>query len=152
MLKDFKDFISQGNLLAIAVAFVMGAAFSAIVNSLVNDVIMPIVARITGGLDFSSKFFVIKQGATSGPYNTVEAAKNAGAVTINYGLFINAIIVFIIVALVLFFIVRAYNKVCKADKAETTKNCPYCCESIPLDATRCPQCTSELPAAELAQA
>ena len=148
MWKDFKAFIDKGNLLQLAVAFILGVAFAAIVTSLVNDIIMPAVGLATGGLDMTSLFAVIKDGTTPGPYATVAAAKEAGAVTINYGIFINAILTFIIVALVLFFIIRAYQKTQKPVVAEvTTKECPYCISSIPLKATRCPACTAELPKA-----
>ena len=105
---------------------------------------MPAVGLATGGLDFTSHFAVLKQGHPAGPYNTIAAAHDAGAVTLNYGVFVNAIIVFIIVALVLFFIVKLYMKTQKA-AAVTTKDCPYCIKPIPLAATRCPECTSELP-------
>ena len=148
MLKDFKAFIDRGNLLQLAVAFIMGVAFAAVVTSLVNDIIMPAVGLALGGLDFTSLFAVIKDGDPAGPYNTVVAAKEAGAVTINYGIFINAIIVFIIVALVLFLLVKAYMKTQKPVAEEvTTKDCPFCATSIPIAAHRCPNCTSELPAA-----
>ena len=149
MLKDFKAFIDRGNLLQLAVAFIMGVTFAAVVTSLVNDIIMPAVGLGLGGLDFSSLFAVIKQGNPAGPYNTVALAKEAGAVTINYGIFINAIITFIIVAFVLFLMVKAYMKTQKPVVAEvTTKDCPYCFTSIPKAASRCPNCTSELPAAK----
>lgn len=144
MLKDFKAFIDRGNLLQLAVAFIMGVTFAAVVTSLVNDIIMPAVGLALGGRDLTSLFAVIKQGDPAGPYNTVVAAKEAGAVTINYGLFVNAIIVFIIVALVLFFIMRAYMKTQKP-AAVSTKDCPFCFTAIPLAAVRCPACTSELP-------
>jgi large conductance mechanosensitive channel len=150
MLKDFKAFIERGNLLQLAVAFIMGVAFAAVVTSLVNDIIMPVVGYALGGLDFTSLFAVIKEGDPAGPYNTVAQAKAAGAVTINYGIFINTIIVFIIIALVLFFIVKAYMKTQKPAVEEVaTKDCPYCATSIPLAAHRCPNCTSELPAANV---
>jgi large conductance mechanosensitive channel len=150
MLKDFKAFIERGNLLQLAVAFIMGVAFAAVVTSLVNDIIMPVVGYALGGLDFTSLFAVIKEGDPAGPYNTVAQAKAAGAVTINYGIFINTIIVFIIIALVLFFIVKAYMKTQKPAVEEVvTKECPYCATSIPLAAHRCPNCTSELPAANV---
>ena len=149
-MKDFKAFIERGNLVQLAVAFIMGVTFAAIVTSLVNDIIMPAVGMALGGLDFTSLFAVIKDGDPMGPYNTVAAAKAAGAVTINYGIFINTIIVFIIVALVLFLVVKAYMKTQKPVVAEvTTKDCPYCFTSIPKSATRCPNCTSELPAAKV---
>lgn len=144
-MKGFKEFINRGNLIQLAVAFIMGATFTAVVTSLVNDIIMPAVGLATGGLDFASLFAVIKEGDPAGPYNTVAAAKEAGAVTINYGLFVNAVIVFIIVALVLYTIVRAYTKTQKPIEAPAeTKACPFCATDIPLSATRCPNCTSEL--------
>jgi len=149
MLKDFKAFIDRGNLLQLAVAFILGVTFAAIVTSLVNDIIMPAVGMALGGLDFTSLFAVIQDGDPAGPYNTVAAAKEAGAVTINYGIFINSIIVFIIVALVLFFIVRAYMKTQKPVVEEvTTRDCPYCFTAIPKAATRCPACTSEVAAVQ----
>ncbi len=148
MLKDFKAFIDRGNLLQLAIAFIMGVTFAAVVTSLVNDVIMPAVGLGLGGVDFANLYAVIRD-APGGPLpdnTTLEAAKEAGAVTINYGIFINAIIVFIIVALVLFLIMKAYMKTQKP--AETaTRDCPFCKSTVPLEATRCPQCTSELPAA-----
>ena len=130
MLKDFKAFIDRGNLLQLAVAFIMGVTFAAVVTSLVNDIIMPAVGLALGGVDFTSLFAVIKEGDPAGPYNTVALAKEAGAVTINYGIFINAIIVFIIVALVLFFMVKAYMKTQKP-AAVTTKDCPFCSHRHP---------------------
>jgi large conductance mechanosensitive channel len=145
MVKDFREFIERGNLLQIAVAFIMGVAFAAVVTSLVNDIIMPVIGYALGGVDFTSLFAVIKEGDPAGPYNTVAQAKEAGAVTINYGIFINTIIVFIIVALVMFLLVKAYMRTQKP-AAATTKDCPYCYTAIPLAATRCPACTSELPA------
>ena len=120
--------------------------FAAVVTSLVNDIIMPAVGLALGGVDFTSLFAVIKDGTPVGPYNTVDLAKEAGAVTINYGIFINSIIVFIIVALVLFFIVKAYNKATRpAEAPVVTKDCPFCFTAIPIGAVRCPNCTSELP-------
>jgi large conductance mechanosensitive channel len=146
MLKDFKAFIDRGNLLQLAVAFILGVTFAAVVTSLVKDVIMPAVGLALGGVDFTSLFAVIKDGTPAGPYNTVQAAADAGAVTINYGIFINAIIVFIIVALVLFFIVKAYARVTKPVEPVVTKDCPFCFTAIPVAAVRCPNCTSELTA------
>ena len=146
MLKDFRAFIDRGNLLQLAVAFILGVTFAAVVTSLVNDIIMPAVGLGLGGVDFTNLFAVIKdvEGHT-GSYASLQAAKDAGAVTISYGVFINAIIVFIIVALVLFFLMKAYMKTQKP-AAETTKDCPFCATAIPIPATRCPNCTSELPA------
>jgi len=145
MVKEFREFIERGNLLQIAVAFILGVAFAAVVNSLVNDIIMPAIGYALGGVDFTSLFAVIKEGDPAGPYNTVTQAKEAGAVTINYGIFINTIIVFIIVALVLFFLIKAYMRTQKPG-AVITKDCPYCFTAVPLAASRCPACTSELPA------
>jgi len=143
--KEFKAFIDRGNLLQLAVAFIMGVTFAAVVTSLVNDIIMPAVGLALGNMDFSSFFAVIKEGDPAGPYNTVQAAKEAGAVTINYGIFINAIVTFIIVALVLFFLMKAYMKTQRPKvEAVTTKDCPFCFTSIPLAAVRCPNCTSDL--------
>jgi len=145
MIKEFRAFIERGNLLQLAVAFIMGVAFAAVITSLVNDIIMPAIGYALGGVDFTSLFAVISEGDPAGPYNTVAQAKEAGAVTINYGIFINTIIVFIIVALVLFFLVKAYMKTQKP-LDETNKDCPFCFTSIPIAAVRCPNCTSELPA------
>lgn len=143
MLKDFKAFIDRGNLIQMAVAFIMGVTFATLVASLVNDIIMPAVGLATGGVDFTNLFAVIKDGDPVGPYATIDLAKAAGAVTINYGVFINAILTFLIVAIVLFFLVKAYSKMSKP-KPVSNKECPFCATSIPLAAKRCPQCTSEL--------
>lgn len=115
MLKEFKEFAMKGNVLDLAVGVVIGAAFGKIVDSLVKDLIMPIVGLLTGGVDFSNMFAVLKAGATPGPYSTVEAAAKAGAVTFNYGVFINTIISFIIIAFAIFLLVKAYNKAKKAE-------------------------------------
>ena len=148
MWKEFKAFINKGNLIQLAVAFIMGVAFAAVITSLVNDVIMPAVGLATGGVDFNSHFSVLKVGKTPGPYHTVAQAHDAGAVTLNWGTFINAIIVFIIVALVMFFIIRYAAKWQKPKPSEvTTKDCPYCAMEIPLRAVKCPECTADLPAA-----
>jgi len=147
-MKGFRAFRERGNLLQLAVAFIMGVTFAAVVTSLVNDIIMPAVGLALGGLDMTSLFVVLKDGTPAPPYNTVAQAKAAGAVTLNYGIFINSIIVFIIVALVLYFMVRAYMAAQKPAEAEVnTKDCPYCATAIPLAARRCPNCTSDLPAA-----
>jgi large conductance mechanosensitive channel len=145
MLKDFKAFIDKGNLVQLAVAFIMGVTFATVVTSLVKDIIMPAVGLGLGGMDFANLFAVIKDGTPAGPYATLTAAQDAGATTINYGLFVNAIITFLIVAIVLFFVVKAYAKVSKPPAA-STKDCPFCATAVPLAATRCPHCTSELPA------
>lgn len=143
MLKEFKEFALKGSLVDLAVGFVLGTAFAALVSSFVNDIIMPPIGLIWGR-DFTNLFAVLKEGATAaGPYPSLEAARAAGAVTINYGVFINLVITFIIVALVLFFLIKAVNHLRRAQE-ETTKDCPYCLTSIPEAATRCPACTSEL--------
>ena len=145
MLKEFKAFIDRGNLLQLAVAFILGVSFAAVVNSLVNDIIMPAVGLATGGVDFNSHFAVLKEGHTAGPYNTIAQAHEAGAVTLNWGTFINTIFIFVIVAFVLFLMVKAYMRTQKPVVAEaTTKDCPYCFTAIPKAASRCPACTSQL--------
>jgi large conductance mechanosensitive channel len=149
MLKEFKEFAMRGNVIDMAVGIVIGSAFGAIVNSLVNDILMPPLGMILGGIDFSDKFWLLKTGASPGPYESLLAAQEAGAVTINYGLFINAIVSFIIIAFALFLIIRNINRLQKTedettDLTPTTKNCPYCFTEIPIKALRCPHCTSEL--------
>lgn len=142
MLKEFKEFAMRGNVLDMAVGIIIGAAFGRIVTSLVNDVIMPPIGLLLGRVDFSSLFLNIS--GTS--YPTLAAAKAAGAATINYGTFLNTVIDFVIVAFVIFLIVRQVNRWQKPAPAAapTTKECPYCHMSIPLQATRCPNCTSEI--------
>lgn len=145
MLKEFKDFIMRGNVVNMAVGIVIGIAFGAIVTSLVNDIIMPPIGLLLGNVDFSNLFVVLKEGATAGPYISLDAAREAGAVTLNYGIFIITIISFLIIALVLFFLIRAFNRLKKKEKVKpTTKKCPYCFSAIDLKATRCPYCTSEI--------
>ncbi|NTW49028.1 MAG: large-conductance mechanosensitive channel protein MscL [Chlorobiales bacterium] len=144
MLKDFKEFIMRGNVLDLAVAVVIGGAFGKIVTSMVSDIIMPPVGLLLGKVDFSNLF--INLSGTD--YPSLAAAQAAGAATLNYGLFINTIINFLIVALAIFIVVRASNKLKKPapTAAPTTKECPYCLSTVPIKATRCPQCTSELKA------
>lgn len=148
MLKEFREFIARGNVLDMAVGIIVGAAFGAIVNSFVNDVIMPPIGLLLGKVDFSNLFLVLKPGETLGPYASIAAAKEAGAVTLRYGLFVNSIISFLIVAFAVFVMVRAVNRL-KRTRAATavesvTKPCPRCFTVIPMKATRCPNCTSEL--------
>jgi large conductance mechanosensitive channel len=150
MLKDFKAFIMRGSVVDMAVGIIIGAAFGAIVTSLVKDVIMPPIGLALGKIDFSNLLIVLKEGATAGPYQTMAAAQAAGAVTLNYGLFINTIISFLILALVIFFfVVRPIARMQAPKKAAepaapTTKECPFCFTSISIKATRCPNCTSTL--------
>ena len=140
MLKEFRDFIARGNVLDLAVAVVIGAAFGKIVTSFVNDLIMPIIAAIFGARDFSDLFLVLKG---TGPFATLEAAKEAGAVTLNYGNLLQTIVDFLLVAFAIFLVVKAYNKMRPAPAAPVvTKPCPFCKTAIPLEATRCPACTS----------
>jgi len=149
MLKDFKAFIMRGNVVDMALGIIIGVAFGAIVTSLVRDVIMPPIGLALGNVDFSNLFVVLKEGTTAAPYESLAAAQAAGAVTINYGLFINTIIIFLIIALVVFFfivrpIAKMQAKKVETPSAPTTKECPFCFTSIPIKATRCPNCTSPL--------
>ncbi|OGP80505.1 MAG: mechanosensitive ion channel protein MscL [Deltaproteobacteria bacterium RBG_16_64_85] len=151
MLKEFKEFAMRGNVMDMAVGIIIGAAFGLIIASLVSDVLMPPIGLILGNVDFSNLFMVLKEGKTAGPYATVAAAKGAGAVTLNYGLFVNTIVNFLIVAFAIFFVVRGMNSLKKKEEAPaakpTTKECPHCLSNIPIKATRCAHCTSELKAA-----
>jgi large conductance mechanosensitive channel len=147
MLKEFKAFIMRGNVLDLAVGIIIGAAFGTIVKSLVDDVIMPPIGLALGNVDFSNLFVLLKEGAkTAPPYASLADAKAAGAVTINYGQFINNVVTFIIVAFAVFLVVRVANRLRPPEAAEApnTRDCPYCRMPIPVAATRCPQCTSEL--------
>ena len=150
MLKEFKAFAMRGNVLDLAIGIIIGAAFGAIVKSLVEDVIMPPIGLVLGNVDFSNLFVVLKEGAkAAGPYATLADAKAAGAVTVNLGLFLNSVLLFLITAFAVFLIVRAANRMKpqEATAAPSTKDCPYCRMPIPVGATRCPECTSELRAA-----
>jgi len=144
MLKEFKEFAMRGSMLDLAIGIVLGAAFGRIITSLVNDILMPPIGFLLGGLDFASLFISLR----GGPYPSIAAAKAAGAPTINYGIFFNAVIDFVIVAFVLFLVVRQVNRMRREPEAtSTTKPCPYCQSTIPLGAVRCPYCTSEVKAA-----
>jgi large conductance mechanosensitive channel len=150
MLKEFKAFAMRGNVLDLAVGIIIGAAFGAIVKSLVDDVIMPPIGLLLGNVDFSNLFVVLKEGAkAAGPYTTLADARAAGAVTVNLGLFLNSVLLFLITAFAIFLVVRAANRMRpqEAAAAPSTTDCPYCRMAIPVGATRCPQCTSELKAA-----
>jgi len=146
MLKEFKEFAVKGNAVDLAVGVIIGAAFGGIVNSLVKDILMPPVGLLTGGLDFSNKFLILKAASGSGSFNTPAEAAKAGAVTWNYGNFITLIINFVIVALCIFLVVKAMNRLKSPSPtaAPVSKECPACAMTIPIKATRCPHCTSEL--------
>jgi len=150
MFKEFKEFALKGNVMDMAVGIILGVAFGAIVKSLVDDLLMPPLGLILGSADFTNLFVVIKEGATPGPFATLADAHKAGAVTVNYGLFINTIVNFVIVAFALFLVIRNINELRRrtekpaATAAPVTKECPYCLSTIPIKATRCPNCTSEL--------
>lgn len=143
MLKEFKEFALKGSMIDLAIAVIMGGAFGAVVNSLVKDILMPLIGVLLGGKDFSNLFWVVKPSGTE--YDTLAAAAEAGATTVNYGVFINLVITFLIVALVIFFLVKAMNRLRKqAEEEVTSKECPYCKTEIALEASKCPACTSSL--------
>jgi large conductance mechanosensitive channel len=145
MLKEFKEFAMRGNVIDMAVGIIIGAAFGTIVGTLVSDVLMPPIGLLLGNVDFTNLFVVLKEGTTAGPYATVAAAKGAGAVTLNYGLFVNTVVNFLIVAFAIFFVVRGMNSLKKeAAPPATTKECLHCLSTIPIKATRCGHCTSDL--------
>jgi len=150
MIKEFREFITRGNAVDMAVGLIIGAAFGAIVGSLVTDVLMPPIGLALGKVDFANLFVILKSGAVPGPYASIAAAKEAGAVTLNYGVFINTIVSFLIIALAVFLVIRQFNKLRKKAEAPaaapTTKECPFCYSVVALKATRCPHCTSTLKA------
>jgi len=151
MLKEFKEFAMRGNVVDMAVGIIIGAAFGTIITALVAEVLMPPIGLLLGNVDFSNLFVVLKEGKVAGPYATVAAAKGAGAVTLNYGLFVNTVVNFLIVAFAIFFLIRGMNSLRKKEEAPaavpTTRECPHCLSTIPIKATRCGHCTSELRAA-----
>jgi large conductance mechanosensitive channel len=149
MLKEFKEFAMRGNVMDMAIGIVIGAAFGTIIKSLVADVIMPPIGLLLGGVDFSNLFVVLKEGAeAAGPYTALADAQAAGAVTLNYGVFINTVISFLIVAFAIFMLVKSMNAAKRKEEAPpaepTTKNCPQCASEIPIKAVRCPMCTSNV--------
>ncbi|MDF1528023.1 MAG: large-conductance mechanosensitive channel protein MscL [Sedimenticola sp.] len=152
MFKEFKEFAIKGNVIDMAVGIVIGAAFGTIVKSLVADVIMPPIGLLLGNVDFSNLFFVLKDGANPGPYLSIAGAADAGAVTLNYGQFINTVVSFLIVAFAIFMVIKMVNRLKREEEAveetPTTKECPFCLSSVPIKATRCGHCTSELPVTE----
>ena len=158
-INEFKKFAMRGNVIDMAVGIIIGAAFGKIVDSLVKDVIMPPIGLLLGKVDFSNLFVVLKDGAEkAGPYVSLDAAQNAGAITVNIGLFINAVISFTIVAFAVFILIKAINELQakmlkqeaaeEAKKAPTTKKCPFCCSEIAIEAVKCPHCTSDLDTAK----
>jgi len=150
MLKEFKEFAMRGNVVDMAVGIVIGAAFGAIVGSFVADVIMPPIGLLLGKVDFSNLFVVLKEGTAAAPYASLAAAKEAGAVTLNLGIFINTLINFLIIALAVFLVIRGINRMKRKAEAPpaapTTKECPFCFSAVPIKAIRCPFCTSNLKA------
>jgi large conductance mechanosensitive channel len=150
MFDEFKKFIMRGNVLDLAIAVIIGAAFGTVISSLVNDVIMPPIGLLLGGIDFSALMLVLSPGTPPPPYSTPAAAAEAGAVTINYGQFLNNVITFLIVAFAVFLLVRAINRLYVARKEEPAeaepviKECPFCTQEISIKAKRCPYCTSNL--------
>jgi len=148
MLQEFREFAVKGNVIDMAVGIIIGAAFGAIVKSLVDDVLMPVIGLLMGNVDFSNFFLVLKAGKVPGPYATLAEAKAATAVTLNYGLFVNSIVTFLIVAFAIFILIKQINRLKReeAPAAPTTRECPFCLSTVPLKATRCPHCTSELKA------
>lgn len=148
MLKEFKEFAMRGNVVDMAVGIIIGAAFGTIVKSLVSDIIMPPIGLLLGNVDFTNFFAVLKEGTAAGPYASLADAQKAGAVTINYGVFANTVISFVIIAFAVFLLIRSINRLKRQEEAPpeepTTKDCPYCLSPIPIKASRCPNCTSEL--------
>ncbi len=149
MFKEFKEFVMRGNVLDLAVGIIIGGAFGTIVKSLVDDVIMPPIGLALGNVDFSNLFVLLKDGDKAAPpYSTLAEAHAAGAVTLNYGVFFNSVIAFLIIALAVFMVVRVANRMRPPAAAPViTRDCPYCKMPIPVGATRCPECTSDLKAA-----
>ena len=149
MVKEFKEFAVKGNVVDMAVGIIIGGAFGTVVKSFVDDVMMPPLGMAVGNIDFQDIMVVLKQGEAPGPYETLAAAREAGAVTLNLGMFINAAVSFTIVAFAVFLLVKGINRLKRAEEAApepppNSKDCPFCVSSIPLKAKRCPLCTSEL--------
>ena len=151
MFKEFREFAIRGSVVDLAVGLILGASFGTVVKSVVDDLLMPPLGLVTGGMDFADQFALLRRGVPPGPYLSLEQAKAAGAVTLNYGVFINNVVGFLLVAFAVFVLVRAVNRL-RRDEAEspsspTSRNCPFCATEIPVAAVRCPHCTSELPKA-----
>lgn len=145
MWKEFKEFALKGSVLDLAIGIIIGAAFAPIIKSLVDDIIMPPIGLLLGGVDFTNLFAVLREGAPAGPYATLEVAKAASAVTVNYGVFINTIITFLIIAFAIFLMVKVINRWRASETPDpTTRECPQCLSSIPIKARRCAHCTMEI--------
>lgn len=147
IFSEFREFANKGNVIDMAVGIIIGGAFGTIAKSLVEDIVMPPIGMMLGNVDFADMFFVLKNGNTAGPYVNLAAAKDAGAITLNYGLFINNVLSFFIVAVAAFFMVRAINRIKRAEEGTptpTTRPCPMCATDIPIAAKRCPHCTSDI--------
>jgi large conductance mechanosensitive channel len=151
MYKEFKAFIMRGNVLDLAVAVIIGAAFGAIVKSFTDDILMPPIGLLLGRVDFTNIFAVLKAGDPAGPYATLAAAQEAGAVTMNFGVFVNTVISFLITAFAIFLVIKGANQLRRQEEKApepppepTTKQCPFCYTDIPIEALRCPNCTSHL--------
>ncbi|ACC97674.1 Large conductance mechano-sensitive channel protein [Elusimicrobium minutum Pei191] len=146
VVREFKTFAMRGNVMDMAVGVILGAAFGKIVDSLVKDVLMPFLGLLLGKIDFSNLYLVIKQGSVHGPYATLQAAQSAGASTINYGMFLNNIISFIIVAFAIFIMIKFMNNLKRKEEPApvTTKSCPFCFSDINIQAIKCPDCTADL--------
>jgi large conductance mechanosensitive channel len=154
-LEEYKKFAIRGNVVDMAVGIIIGAAFNGIVQSLVKDILTPPLGLLTGNVDFANLFVVLQDGSTTpGPYETLEAAKAAGAVTLNLGVFVNAFLSFLLVSFAVFLLVRYINELREPDSGPapppSVKKCPHCISDVPVQATRCPHCTSELEAAPAA--
>jgi large conductance mechanosensitive channel len=146
MLKEFKEFALKGSVLDLAIGIIIGGVFTPIVKSLVEDMIMPLIGLLLGRVDFTQLYIMLRPGTVLPPYDTLEAAKAAGAVTINYGIFINSIVTFVLVAFAVFLLVKLINRWRRepAPPEPNTKECPMCYTEIPIKAIRCPNCTSDL--------
>jgi large conductance mechanosensitive channel len=152
MMKEFREFAVKGNVVDMAVGIIIGGAFGTVVNTLVSDMLMPPIGLLLHGVDFANLFIVLKEGAkAAAPYATLAEARSAGAVTLNYGMFVNSLIGFLIVSFSVFLLVRAVNRLRGAKPAPVVqpappalKECPFCCSMVPVKAVRCPSCTSQL--------
>ncbi len=147
-VKEFREFAVRGNVVDMAVGIIIGGAFGTVVKSFVDDVMMPPLGILVGDVDFQDMIVVLREGSTPGPYETLAAAREAGAVSLNVGMFLNAVVSFAIVAFAVFLLVKSVNRLKRVEEAPpaapTTKDCPFCASSIPIKATRCPMCTSEV--------